>query len=157
MGIFRVVCTNGLIVSRGAFPGVHVAHRGNVVDEVVAGALRISEQFDTLAAQVEQMEARQLRPEDQLRLAEAALGARYTDRLETGMQPAQLLHARRVEDLGDSLWHTLNRIQENLLRGGLTRWTFNGRLSRTRRVTSIREDVRLNGRLWDLAVEVLAA
>jgi hypothetical protein len=35
MGIFRVVCTNGLIVSRGAFPAYCVPHRGNVVDEVI--------------------------------------------------------------------------------------------------------------------------
>jgi hypothetical protein len=32
-----------------------------------------------------------------------------------------------------------------------------GRLSRTRRVTSIRKDVTLSGRLWDLATEMLAA
>ena len=36
MGLFRVVCTNGMIVSRGAFPAYCVSHRGNVVDEVVA-------------------------------------------------------------------------------------------------------------------------
>ncbi|HEY4367114.1 MAG TPA: DUF932 domain-containing protein [Steroidobacteraceae bacterium] len=30
MGIFRVVCTNGLIVSKGAFPAYCVSHRGNV-------------------------------------------------------------------------------------------------------------------------------
>jgi hypothetical protein len=58
-GIFPVVCTNELIVSRGAFPGVCVAHRGDIVDEVVTGALRISEQFENLTGQVERMEARQ--------------------------------------------------------------------------------------------------
>ena len=42
-------------------------------------------------------------------------------------------------------------------RGGLSRRSASGRLTRTRRITSIREDVRLNGRLWDLAAEVLAA
>src|SRR6202044_1687001 len=35
MGLFRVVCTNGLIVSKGAFPARCVSHRGNVVDEGV--------------------------------------------------------------------------------------------------------------------------
>lgn len=157
MGIFRVVCTNGLIVSRGAFPGVCVAHRGNVVDEVIAGALRISEQFDGLAEQVQRMEGRQLLKDDQLRFAEAALAARHPDMAEASMHPAQLLRCRRVEDTGNSLWSTLNRVQENLLRGGLTRWAKNGRLSHTRRITSIKEDVRLNSRLWDLAAQVLAA
>ena len=37
LGLFRVVCTNGLIVSHGAFPAYHVSHRGNVVDDVFDG------------------------------------------------------------------------------------------------------------------------
>ena len=35
LGLFRAVCTNGLIVSVGAFPAYCVAHRGDVVDQVV--------------------------------------------------------------------------------------------------------------------------
>jgi hypothetical protein len=73
------------------------------------------------------------------------------------MRPSQLLTGRREEDAGDDLWSTLNRVQENLLRGGLSRRAASGRLTRTRHITSIREDVRINGRLWDLASEVLAA
>src|ERR1700728_4255151 len=60
VGLFRVVCTNGLIVSRGAFPTFSVAHRGNVVEDVVAHALGMSERFEALAAQVERMEQRRL-------------------------------------------------------------------------------------------------
>jgi hypothetical protein len=56
VGLFRVVCTNGLIVSRGAFPTFSVPHRGNVVEDVVAHALGMSERFDVLAVQVERME-----------------------------------------------------------------------------------------------------
>jgi hypothetical protein len=51
----------------------------------------------------------------------------------------------------------LNRVQENLLRGGLSRRSTSGRLTRTRRITAIREEVRLNSGLWDLASELLAA
>lgn len=86
VGIFRVVCTNGLIVSRGAFPGVCVPHRGNVVDEVIAGALQIAERFDELAAQVERMEARQLLMDEQIAFAERALVLRFPKPAESGMQ-----------------------------------------------------------------------
>lgn len=41
------------------------------------------------------------------------------------------------------------------MRGGLVRLAASGRRSRTRRITSIRDDVRINGRLWDLAEDVL--
>ena len=91
MGIFRVVCTNGLIVSRGAFPGYCVSHRGNVVDEVIARALDISERFEGLALQVDRMEQRTLEPTEQVRFAERALTLRYPELAESGMQPSQLL------------------------------------------------------------------
>jgi hypothetical protein len=157
MGLFRVACTNGLIVSRGAFPAYCVSHRGNVVEEVIAGALKVSEQFESLAIQVDRMEQRRMQKDEQLRFAERALALRYPDPTLAGMQPSQLLNCRRVEDTGDDLWTSLNRVQEALLRGGLSRRSANGRLTRTRRITSIREDVRLNSQLWDLASEVLAA
>ena len=70
---------------------------------------------------------------------------------------SQIERTRRAEDLDTSVWTVLNRVQENLLRGGLTRHSVSGRLVRTRSITSIREDVRINGGLWDLATEVLAA
>lgn len=57
--------------------------------------------------------------------------------------------------MADDLHAVLNRCQENLLRGGLSRRSPSGRLTRTRRVTSIRQDVALNSQLWDLAAEVL--
>ena len=157
LGIFRVVCTNGLIVSRGAFPGVHVPHRGNVVDEVIAGALQIAGRFEGLALQVERMERRLLRLDEQVAFASRALALRFPDVTESGMQPSQLLDVRRTDDVGEDLWSTLNKVQENLIRGGLTRRTATGRLTRTRGITAIRRDVELNSRLWDLAAEVLAA
>jgi hypothetical protein len=157
IGIFRVVCTNGLIVSRSAFPTQCVRHRGNIVDEVVVGALQMTERFENLAAQIEHMEQCRLPKDDQLQLAGRALTLRFPKGVESGLEPAQLLTCRRTEDLGDDLWRVTNRIQENLLRGGLTRRTGTGRLIRTRAITAIREDVRINSGIWDLAMEVLAA
>jgi hypothetical protein len=157
MGLFRVVCTNGLIVSRAAFPAYCVSHRGDVVEEVVSGALQVAENFDSLAAQVERMDRRQLFKDEQLRFASRALAVRYPNAADAHMEAAQLLNCRRVEDTGNDLFTILNRCQDALLRGGLSRWSANGRLSRSRRITSIKEEVRLNSQLWDLASEVLAA
>ena len=89
--------------------------------------------------------------------AEAALRLRFSEPAESGMQPAQLLACRRSEDVGDDLWRVYNRCQEHLLRGGLSRRSITGRLTRTRAIGSIQQDVALNGQLWDLAVQRLAA
>jgi hypothetical protein len=157
MSIYRAVCCNGLIVSRGTFPTICVAHRGNVVDDVVAGALQISERFDSLAALVGRMEVRRMGRDEQLEFAGRALAVKYPDAQVCGLVPAQLLTIRRHEDVADDLYTVFNRVQENLIRGGLSRRSPSGRLTRTRRVTSIRRDVALNSRLWELATEVLSA
>jgi len=157
LGIFRVVCTNGLVVSRGAFPACYVSHRGDVVDDVVAGALQVAEQFGGLAQQVERMEQRRLFKDEQLGLAEQALSLRFSEALEGRPEAPRLLACHRVQDAGDDLWRVLNRIQENLLGGGLLRRSITGRLTRTRRITSIRDNLALNGRLWDLATQALDA
>ena len=128
-----------------------------MVDDVIAGALEMSERFETLAAQVERMEHRVMAQGEQLEFAGQALALRYPDPATQGMTPVQLLTSRRPQDLGDDLWSVLNKVQENLIGGGLHRRSASGRLMRTRRITSIREDVRLNGRLWDLATEILSA
>ncbi len=131
LGIFRVVCTNGLIVSRGAFPGYCVSHRGNVLDDVITAALEVSQRFVNLAEQVEQMERRLMPKDEQIHFAERALALRFPEPVQSGMQAAQLLTCRRTDDLGDDLWSTLNKVQENLLQGGMSRRSASGRLTRT--------------------------
>jgi hypothetical protein len=157
IGIYRPICTNGLITSRGAFPAICVAHRGNVVDQVVEGALALADRFDALAGLVERMQACLLSGYDQLQFAQAVLALRYSDAAEAGMAASQLLRCRRVEDGGSDLWSVLNRCQENLLRGGLNRRSRQGRLVRTRGITAIQRNLSLNEQIWDLAALRMAA
>jgi hypothetical protein len=63
---------------------------------------------------------------------------------------------RRAEDVDNDLWRTLNVVQENVLRGGIPRRSASNRLIRTRAITAIREDVRINSGLWDLALALVA-
>jgi hypothetical protein len=157
LGVFRIVCTNGLIVSVGAFPVIRIPHRGDVVDDVIRSALEMCERFGSLGEKVEQMERRALVRDEQIRFAARAFALRYPEPAQSGMEPAQLLTCRRVEDGGDDLWTVLNRVQENVIRGGLSRRSASGRLMKTRGITAIREDVRINSGLWDIATEFLAA
>ena len=117
----------------------------------------MSERFGVLAGHVERMEQRLLCKEEQIAFAERALRLRYPDPALCGMEAPQLLTCRRTEDLGSSLWVVLNKVEENLVGGGLSRRSVSGRITRSRRITSIREDVRIHSGLWDLAAGALAA
>ena len=61
---------------------------------------------------------------------------------------------RRPEDQGNSLWLSLQRVQEHVTRGGLPGRTVQGRRMRTRKVASIDRNVSLNRALWVLAEEM---
>jgi hypothetical protein len=152
VGLFRVVCTNGLVVSMGIFPVWRVMHRGDVVQDVVCAALRISERFEQLAAAVERMERTMLDESQRLELAGDALALRFPNDAAGAMQPSQLLVPRRAHDVGNDLWRTFNVLQENVLRGGLVRRSASNRLTRSRGIQAIATDVRLNTALWEMAI-----
>jgi hypothetical protein len=156
-GLFRPVCTNGLLVSLGEFVSVRIAHRGDVVERVVDGALEICEQLSGLTPIVERMAETELEEPVREAFAREALELRHGSAEGSGYRPTQLLNSHRMADIGSDLWRTYNTVQENLLGGGLLRRTPTGRLIRSRRITAIREDVRLNAGLWTLATRYLAA
>ena len=89
--------------------------------------------------------------------AARALGLRYPQGVPVGLRAEQLLMPKREADVGDDLWDVFNVVQEWLLRGGLARRSAQGRRGVTRPIRAIREDVRLNTGLWEIATSYLAA
>jgi hypothetical protein len=152
VGLFRAACANGLIVSMGAFPVWRMAHRGDVVREIVSEALRVSQRFSELTHLVEQMEFTILREVEQLEFARAAVFLRFGSEATDMLDLSDVLLPRRGADAGMDLWRTFNVIQENILRGGLLRRLPTGRLIHTRPIEAIRERIRLNSSLWAEAV-----
>ena len=155
-GLYRFICANGMFVGDGkAFERVSIRHAGFTPDEVIEASFRILDQVPAITASVEAFRARQLTGPESRALATAALRLRYEDVQKAPVGPEKLLEARRYEDAGDDLWHVFNRVGENLLRGGLkdeTRHRADGkRFARTRAITGLDRNVRLNKDLWSLA------
>jgi hypothetical protein len=67
-----------------------------------------------------------------------------------------LLKSRRTEDEGTDLWTTMNRVQENLVQGGLSDFhrERRGRLRSVRALRGIDSKVSLNKGLWGLAEQL---
>ena len=151
-GLFRPVCTNGLLRAIGDFGLIQVSHRGNVVANVVEAARRITREFSRVGEVVEQMRGTTLTSGQQLDFAREALALRYPDHAEAPVQPSQLLERRRMADVGDDVWTTFNVLQEHTLQGGRGGRTATGRSVHTRGIRAIRESVRLNTGLWSLAL-----
>lgn len=157
IALYRAICSNGMIVSDTAFPCWRVPHRGRVVEDVLEAALRLSRHFGEVAAVIERMRHFYLTEEQRLCFAGDALTIRYPNELVgQAVAPAELLKARRPEDVGADLWHTLNVVQEYILQGGAPRVTATKRHVRMRGVRAIREDVRINSALWERAMLEMA-
>jgi hypothetical protein len=101
------------------------------------------------------MQSITLNPGEQAAFAHAALALKYDE--GEGAAPvteAAILTPRRFEDRRDDMWTTFNRVQENLLKGGLRGRTKIGRPTTTRQVNGIDQSVKLNRALWILAEEM---
>lgn len=154
-GCFRFVCSNGLVVGT-KIDEVRVRHSGNVRDEVVQGAFRMLDQFSVIEETKEGWKSLQLTAGEQNAFANAALAARFDaeDVNDAPVTAEQVLQPKRFDDRDNSLWTTFNRVQENLVDGGLRTRTANGRRTRTRAVAGIDSNVKLNKALWTLAEEM---
>ena len=147
-GIFRTVCSNGLIVADSTFETIRTRHSGNVVDDVIEGAYRVIENSELIGSRVEEFRSVQLTDGQQLAFAKSALRLRWDD--EAPIQGEDLLRLRRSADRLDDAWTVYNRVQENLIKGGLRGRNANGGRTTTRAVNSVSENVRLNKALWSL-------
>jgi hypothetical protein len=153
-GIFRMVCANGMIIQSHDFGSYSTRHQGNVIDNVLDATYRILEDVPKLEDRVSTYQALTLTQDQQRAYVERAIGLRW-DKDSDGhypCDPGQLLRVRRSADNGDSLWLSYQRVQENLIKGGIRPLSHRGR--RTRKVISPLSDYKLNRDLWALTEEI---
>lgn len=153
-GMFRFVCANGMVCG-DTVGDVRVPHKGDVVDRVIEGAFKVLQGFEESEGQREDMQHVTLTMQEQRAFANAALSLKYEEE-KAPITEDQILLSRRSEDSKNDLWSTFSRVQENLIKGGLSGRNRNGRSTTTRAVTGIDQDVKLNRALWILAEQMKA-
>jgi hypothetical protein len=149
-GMFRFVCHNGLVCGDTTLD-VRVPHKGDVTSHVIEGAYEVLSSFERIEHSRDTMRAITLDEGEAEVFAHSALTLKYAGSGSVPITESQLLRPRRFDDRESDLWSTFNRVQENLVKGGLDGRTANGRRQRTRPVQGIDQNVRLNRALWLLA------
>ncbi len=155
-GIYRRICSNGLVIANGSFTAMRFRHTGLLGGEIVQASLRLLEFAPRIGELVNQFRSRELEARESLDLARHALLLRY-DSVETApVEPDTLLRARRPEDEGTDLWRTMNRVAENLERGGVSDWHQDrrGKLRSVRALRGIDSKISLNKGLWGVAERI---
>lgn len=159
-GLFRITCLNSMVAQKGTLESTKVYHSGNVQDKVIEGTYRVLNQAEHALLAPENWSKIILNQEEKKLLADAAKVIRFGEiKTENEISSSQMLAARRAEDIKDDLWTVFNRIQENVIKGGIKFKTIDNetgktRMGRTRQVNAIDQDIKLNRALWHLTTEM---
>ena len=156
-GYFRFICSNGMMVGTkmAGFKVRHTVSAQTNLEVLEAAEKTVTERFPLMLEHVDAMREKTISYETQAEWARLAQRLRYGDTLPP-FQTEDLLQARRDADAGDSVWKVLNRIQENIMNGGWeTRSTMFNRRSQVRPVERVSAVAKINGGLWDHALELI--
>jgi Domain of unknown function (DUF932) len=153
-GLWRVVCSNGMVVSDGLIQAVNIRHSRRTIEEVVQTAQAFRENAALISDHVTKFKQTALSDAAAIEFARQAIALRISDDSSHVVEIRDVLAAQRREDVGNDLWHVFNRAQEWLLKGGFPvyRRTPTDWVSRkAKAIKAINESSRLNTNLWALA------
>lgn len=154
LGIYRLVCSNGLVVGKDVVPPVSIRHVGYAAEKVKTAIATLLAQVETIKQLIERLQTRTLGIEQYTAFIGLALQAR-------GLAPhsvnAEQLHVpRRDEDKGTNAWVVLNRVQEYAIHGFKYVDLTEGEVKTARRITGAAAQIKVNQSLFDGMVKIAA-
>jgi hypothetical protein len=129
-----------------------------VATKVIEGTYSVLNEAEKILSAPQDWSDIHLSREEQILFATAAHLLRFGNAsgdTRTPIKPQQLLIPRRQTDMAGDLWTTFNKVQENVVRGGLRGVrrdeTGRSRRVRSRAINGIDQHIRLNQALWTLS------
>lgn len=158
LGIFRLACSNGMMVESEKIDSLSIRHTGNrnLLDSVIDVTAEVVRETPKVMEQIHRFKSLMLSNDEQRAFAVSALELSDST---IKIDPSRLLSIRRYADKGqadgtNSIWKTSNIIQENLIRGGVRGINSKGRFMRTRELKCVAKDININKALWKLTEEL---
>lgn len=151
LGIHRFFCENGLYVGIN-FSGFKFKHLIGNAYNMQDHIQETLESWPRIENTINRWQETPMSLETQENYATIALGLKYPK--DPPFDPTSLLRTRRQEDMPETLWHTYNKVQENLLKGW-QKWNRPRGISRRIKnspVKSIDKEKSINEKLWDLTL-----
>ena len=145
-GIFRFICSNGMVVSESDFGTIHLRHIGFDPKEVMEASRQVILNSTKISDKVGSWRGQEMNERQKTDFFTDATRLRFDDPKEDIVRAVST--ARREHDKKNDLWTVFNVAQENVLRGGFQNQTTRRMV---RPISNISRDVKLNSSLWDLA------
>lgn len=162
LGLFRLVCSNGLVVCDDQMVNMSIRHINYTFDELRRIVATAIEQVPDIVNTMNKMRTIELSDDNKKELAKEMFKIRKNldenDKVEVSDEVLEdILTPVREEDNKNDLWTVFNICQEKMIKGGFSANTKNNKLRKQRGITSIKKDMDYNQRLWGAASKYLMA
>lgn len=162
VGIFRCVCSNGLILATEQFDSIAIRHINYTFEELRHTIAASIEKVQEHISVMNDMRALVLNYEQKKDFALNAVAIRtgkdVKDVKATDEEIEELLAPVRDEDEGDDLWTTFNILQEKIIKGAYHMGkTKRGNHRKARPITGPAKDIAVNQSLFRQATSYLLA
>ena len=160
VGLFRLICSNGLVVCNNQMVNMSIRHINYDFEELRKIVATSIEQVPNIVATMNQMQ--NVIPTDEQRIAIATevmkirKGVEEDEEMQLDSEVVEdILKPIREEDKKNDLWTIFNVCQEKLIKGGFSFGSAMQKMRKQRAITSIKKDVEYNQRLWRTASRYL--
>ena len=144
VGIFRLVCSNGLVISDADFNNVSIRHMNYSFETLQTKIQEVIAKLPNLVQKINLFKQTELTDAQMADFATKAAALRNKQTVNI----ADLLRADRNQDAGNDLWLVFNRIQEKVISGG---YGYGRKNRKARSVKNFQQDIKLNEQLFELA------
>ena len=157
VGIYRLVCSNGLVVADEEFSDFKIKHKGYSFAELRSVVRQAVEDLPNRVQVMNDMKNRVLTVEEKRQLAlDAMLVRAGVNTLKYDEETIdEILEPQRSEDKGDDLWRTFNVIQEKITQGNFHAALTGAKVRKVRKIKSFEKDMKVNKQLFKLATNLI--
>ena len=154
-GLYRLVCSNGLVIADAEFANMKIRHMGYDLAELKTVIQEIVEKLPLTVECMNKLKAKQLSENEQIEFAKKALATRLDEKQiskYTSDDIVELLNPTREEDKGNDMWSVYNVIQEKIVHGMFEVYGVRGKVRKARKIKNFKQDTQVNQELYQLAL-----
>ena len=157
VGIFRLVCSNGLVVADEQFSDFKIKHKGYTFAELRNVVRQAVEDLPNRVQVMNDMKNRILTEDEKRKMAlDAMLIRAGVKELQYDEETiTDILDPKRDADKGDDLWRVFNVIQEKITQGDFHAALTGAKVRKVRKIKSFEKDMKVNKELFKLATALV--
>ena len=166
-GIFRLVCSNGLVIKTEDYGSARLVHKGYSFEAIRELVNEFNVTVDEVLSKVTAMKKVELTKDQQIEFAKQAALLRFTaksyneDNIADVVDLDGLLNVERPEDKGNGLYEVFNRVQESLVQGKYL-YASDGKVNaegtktrKARPIKNFKQSIDVNKKLSELAFSLV--